>query len=88
MRKEIGQLGNIWVGTNIYILMTAAPFRVKNEYDDPTAAHQIGGYANCEMNRNSGESGNSSMPPLVAMEGMQANQEAEFMSMNIARIVQ
>ena len=60
------------------------PLPTKNEYDDPTAAHQIGGYANCEMNRNSGESGNSSMPPLVAMEGMQANQEAEFMSMNMS----
>ena len=34
------------------------------------------------MNRNSGDSGNT-MPPLVAMEGMQANQEAEFMSMNM-----
>ena len=57
----------------------------KNEYDDPTASHEIGGgYPSCEMNQNSGDSGNNSMPPLVAMEGMQANQEAEFMSMNMS----
>jgi hypothetical protein len=58
----------------------------KNDYDSPSAPHAIsgGGYGNCEMNRGNGDSGNSSMPPLVAMEGMQANQEAEFMSMNMS----
>jgi hypothetical protein len=63
------------------------PLQTKgNEYDDPTASHEIsgGGYGSCEMSRGSGDSGNSSMPPLVAMEGMQANQEAEFMSMNMS----
>ena len=61
------------------------PLPPKNEYDDPMPSHEIGGgYPNCEMNRASGDSGNSSMPPLVAMEGMQANQEAEFMSMNMS----
>ena len=60
------------------------PLPPKNDYDDPTAPHEIGGgYPSCEMNRNSGDSGNT-MPPLVAMEGMQANQEAEFMSMNMS----
>ena len=58
----------------------------KSDYDDHSSSHAIGGggYGNCEMNRGGGDSGNASMPPLVAMEGMQANQEAEFMSMNIS----
>ena len=58
------------------------PLQPKNEYDDHSAPH---GYGSCDINRAGGDSGNSStMPPLVAMEGMQANQEAEFMSMNMS----
>ena len=56
----------------------------KNDYEDSSLGGP--GYvgvegSNCgDMNRDN----NSTMPPLVAMEGMQANQEAEFMSMNMS----
>ena len=60
--------------------------QTKNDYTNSSSSHAVGGggYGNCEIGRGSGDSGNNSMPPLVAMEGMQANQEAEFMSMNMS----